>query len=186
MENTYQLLAEKVLLQAMTDYVRLQHPEARDKAYLLEAFMDAADMFFDPSYKMGPFEGDNGPMNLEEFLMLATDRERVNIEALQDYLKKETLNFWKPQEQDIMQVPEILTIAGEPWYVEHTKRSHYWIDFDERRIHVDKTSANAQVDFLSALLDILWDETGLKISGKARKKFSQTLFETLVLNNCFK
>lgn len=189
MENDYQLLAEKVLLQAMMDYVRLQHPSARDRKYLSEAFMDAADMFWDPEYRIGPFEDDNGdPMDIIEFLKLAADRERVDLGELQKRLKSDTLTYWKPLEKTIMTIPEIFTIKGEPWYVDHDEQATEaaGVDFDTRRISLDKQAPKANLLFLSAVIDILMDEISLRVAGVKRKEFAIALYETLVMNDNFK
>jgi hypothetical protein len=187
MENDYQLLAEKVLLQAMMDYVRLQHPNSRDRKYLTEAFMDAADMFWDPEYRIGPFTNDDGkPMDVMEFLKLAADRERVDLQGLQKHLKAQSYTHWKPLERDIMTIPDVLTIKAEPWYVEHEETTEYTIDFDERRIFLNKKEHCGQIALLTAVIDILWDDLGVKTSARKRREFAEALYQTLVMNDNFR
>jgi hypothetical protein len=187
-QDDYQLLAEKVLLQAMLDFVRLQHPAHRDRRYLLEAFMDAADMFYDPDYVVGEFVDDDGnPVGLEGFLKIATDRDRTNISGLHKYLRRSSLEHWKPEEKEILvKIPSIFTVKSIPWYTEHHENDTHEIDFDERIVYINKKTAIGQQQFVEAILDILWDILEVKIPGKARKEFSCLLYETLVINDNLK
>ena len=187
-KDDYQILAEKVLLQAMLDYVRLQHPAHRDRRYLLEAFIDAADMFYDPDYYVGDFENDAGePVNLEDFLKIATDRDRTDIPGLHAYLRQSSLEHWRPQEKEILiKIPPILTIKSIPWYTEHQEQEGHDIDFDERVIYVNKKTAEGQRSLLKAILDIIWDNLEIKVSAKKRDEFSELLYETLVINDNLK
>ena len=187
-QDDYQLLAEKVLLQAMLDFVRLQHPAHRDRRYLLEAFMDAADMFFDPDYLVGDFVDDEGnPVDLQGFLKIATDRERTDINKLHEYLRQNSLEHWLPKEKEILiKIPPIFTIKSIPWYSEHREQDGYDIDFDERIVYVNKKSARGQQDFIEAMLDIIWDMLDIKIQAKKRHEFSELLYETLVINDNLK
>lgn len=187
-KDDYQLLAEKVLLQAMLDYVRLQHPAHRDRRYLLEAFMDAADMFYDPDYLVGEFVDDAGnPVDLEEFLKVATDRDRTNIPGLHAHLRASSLEHWKPKEKEILiKIPPIFTIKSIPWYTEHHEKPGHEIDFDERIIYLNKKTPQGQQDFVEAMLDIIWDLLELKVAAKKRKEFAELLYETLVINDNLK
>jgi hypothetical protein len=188
LRDDYQLLAEKVLWQAMLDYVRLQHPAHRDRRYLLEAFMDSADMFFDPDYIVGEFvDDDNLPVDLEGFLKIATDRDRTDIPGLHRYLRESSLEHWKPEEKEILiKIPPIITIKSTPWYTEHQEKDGHQIDFDERVIYVNKKTAQGQREFVEAILNIIWDFLEMKISAKSRKEFSELLYETLVINDNLK
>jgi hypothetical protein len=51
-EHDYKRLLRAILVHAMDDYVKLQHPKNRRKKYLREAFSSAVDMFFDSEYSM--------------------------------------------------------------------------------------------------------------------------------------
>ena len=180
-------IAEKVLLQAMYDYVRLQHVNGRKKTYLREAFLNAVDLFHDPEYRLAAFKiDDSNEMNLTQFLMLATDRENVNLEALHSYLQKESREYWTKKDKDHMQIPDIITIDTTPWTVEHKDGAPYYIDFDATCIYVNRKTDGGKVDFLQAVLDILFDQVGISTSMKKRREFAVALRQTLKLNNNFK
>lgn len=180
----YHNLMNKVLLQAMHDYIKLAHPSSRKKKHLREAFLDSASMFFDPEYRMKYFFNDEGQhMTLEDFLKIATDRERVDIEKLHQYLISETLKYWA--EIPLMKIPEVILIAGKPWTVLHRDEG-YRIEFEEDTIYINKKVEDAAQQLFLGCVDISCDALGIKMPAATRKEFSKFFSELLRMNNCFK
>jgi len=185
-EEALNKIAERVLLQAMYDYVRLQSQKSRKKTYLKEAFMNSVDMFHDEEYRLAAFKVDDQyEMDLKEFIMLATNRENVNLDELYKYLHRESKTYWGKKDKEHMHIPDILTVNTTPWTTDH-RESGYFIDFDERCIHVNKKTDDGKNDFLQAILDILFDELEIIASASKRKAFALALRQTLKLNNNFK
>jgi len=171
----YQTLAQKVFLQAIADYITLHKKSARQKPHLAEAFVTSSDLLFDSEYTVGPFLDDNNePIKSYDFMCLASERERVDLEQVHATLKEKLLNHWKPlMNLNTIEVPEIITISGVPWDVIHKPSLGLEpeIFFEERVILLNKTSPQKSYILLYAVVSILFDECGIRATQKARNQF---------------
>ena len=187
-ENELTLLAKKVLLQAVGDYIRLQHPTARKRTSQMSSFLSAGDMLYDDDYRMAHFKtGEGEDMWTQEFVALALESSQADLGKLRAYIRKESLNYWQTRELAPMKIPEVIVIQSEPWHTFFTDTPFYYIDFDKRSIFlsekVEKDEQSKQ--FILALVDIMFDCVGLRSSGAKRREFADLWFEILTMNNGF-
>lgn len=181
----FRVLATQVFKQAVDDYVKLQHPTTRTKKYIHESFLAAVDMFWDPTYRMGAFVNeDKEPMSLEEFLLLATDRQNLDLEALYSFLMTESKNYW--EDKSLMLIPDIVMVCEVPYDVRHAEQDAYTVDYAQRTIFLNKTSSSKnQINFLIAILEIICFHEDLRMSVSVRNSLGKVLSETLSRNNYF-
>lgn len=181
-------LAVEVFNQGVIDYVHLIHPSKRTKTYLFESYLEAIDLFWDPHYRLDFFlNEDNDPMDLEEFLKLAADRERVDIESLYGYLAQAITVHWSDLFMDTIHIPHVLTICEVPYYVYQSDTTWFKIDYEKRIIHMRKQASNESgIALLGAVLEIICFHRDLKISIQNRKVMAEALYMVMKLNNNFK
>lgn len=184
----YQVLAAKTFLRARQDYIHLQHPNYRRRKYLREAFLTATDMFWDPEYRMACFTNEYGDdMDIEEFVRLVSDRERVDMPALQQHLVEESLSYWDEKEMQTLEIPNSIVIEGHVYYVEQLDEPDYIFDLETKRIYLDKNQDDSenQERFVEAVMELTFHHQEVRLSGAARKKLAKAWFRTLRINNCF-
>lgn len=185
------LIARKVLLQAMQDYSQLQHPRYRRRKHLKKAYESAVELFFDPEYRLASFEDEWGEdMDLEAFLKVATERERVDIPALHDHLITSSLKYWeaKAMQIQVVEIPEDICIEGHVYTVTNsTEVDSFEIDFDSKEIvlNTDHSDSENQEAFCLAVMELVFHHEELNMSTSMRKRLGKVWFRTLRINNCF-
>lgn len=174
------LLAQKVLVQAMDDYVALQRPKSRRRKYIQEAWLTSVAMFFDKDFLFGAFDDENGEgLDLYEFLMLASDRENVNVDTVIKHLIHTARQAFQEGEQ--MVIPDTLIILGEPWDVLHNTKEE--VNLVKRTISLDKKTGHAT--FIRSLIEIICSKKGLVIDLAKLQLVADGLVEVLTVNDGF-
>lgn len=188
--HVYRVLAQRVLLSAIQDYIRLQHPKSRRTKELREAFRDALDMLFDDEYRMHEAwkNDDDEAMCLEDLCKAAADRENVNVDELRKHVKTQAASFWEEQSLTPVVIPNFLIVGGHVYHVVRTECSQIYVDFDAMIIYADSRASNSQLEeaFVTASLDVVCEHNDIKLSAAARKKLGPALFQLLRQNDCFR
>lgn len=174
-------IAVAVFGQTIDDYIRLQLPSSRRKKYIHESYLEAVEMFWDPHYRLGSFLNEEGqPMSLEEFLLMATDRLNLDLEALYPFLIAKSKEYWSDKMNYEMKIPDVLVICEVPYHTEHTLDEGYTVSYEDRVISLDKYSSNeAFINFFTAILEIICFHQELRVSVAARKELGRYFYETL-------
>lgn len=186
-QHDYQRLAVEVFRQALDDYKRLQFPSMRSRKYMHETWLEAVDMFWDPEYRLEAFTDDNkAPMDLRNFMMLASDRSNLDIEALYKYLKQESFTYWENKLAYTMSTPDVIMVCEVPYNILHSEQPSYRIDYDTRTIFVDKRQTDlGQENFITAILEIICFHEDIRMAASARKIIGAVLTRTLKRNGHF-
>lgn len=176
------ILFEKILQQALTDYIMLMLPRKRRRGFLEEHFRDAAEMFFDDEFRFESLKNAEGEeLSLVEFLT-EIGQSHPDIETLQETLVTEAKEYWDQIEMAVIQVPNIITIDGQVFQVLNKSNSKLEIDFDTRIISFD-FNENLQENFMNAVLMIMCDINEINMKLEKVSKLSQSLLRFLKLNN---
>lgn len=96
-DNDLKLLCQKILGQAMNDYVGLQSFSHRTESFLQEAWYASIDLFFDPNYLLDISSVLDKKMGLQELIEEASDIEEPDIPKLQAFVAKDAKNHWDKQ-----------------------------------------------------------------------------------------
>jgi hypothetical protein len=174
-EQDFSKLMAAIIRQAIDDYVKLQHPKYRRKKYLVEAYQQAIDMFFDHTYKFLSIPNDYGEdMSLMDMLKAALKTEHVDIEKLREHAIAEAVAFWDTKAIKTVEIPDSLQINGHVYDIRHEDSStSYVIDFDNKILTLDK------------LMNTTSDHEDIPIKPKHMAQLAKGWFRTLKLNNCF-
>lgn len=183
----WKFLLQGILNQAVDDYIKLQHPGARQKTYLQEAFLDAVDMFFDKSYRFEALQNDfKEDMNIVDFFESLLQSERINIPAFQKHLIKETNKYWDTKEMQVINIPSTLSICGQVYTIEHTDDEGYEVDYDNRIIRLNKqTTEMNQRNLFRSMAEIIADSNELIFSKKTRESLVDDIFSCIKMNAGF-
>lgn len=187
-----QMLMRKVLIQAMSDYVKLMHPRQRTRIYLQEAWWFAVDLLFDDSFvfkNLVDEEGNN--MTLFDLVKAAADRENLNIEKLRSHVIAEAIREWNAKELFIMveEVKDII-IQGQVYAVLRGTPTHnrvYAVDYDEREVLIssklDRQGFERAV--ILATTEAICYHKDFRISAKTRDELAASFYEVLRINDSF-
>ena len=193
----YKKLLKMIIHQAVDDYIKLQHPRNRKKKFLLKAYYDAIDMFFDSTYLFEHLLDEEGiPMSPKDLFNTALDTNNFNAKTNQKNIIKQSLAYWKEKHMDTIHIPDIFVINGKNYHVQDVKDCSlltmsttpvpYVIDYDESTVFIDKDNTNANEEkFILAVTEIICYEKDIIISKVKREQFASALYDTLKINNCF-
>lgn len=180
-------IAVQVFHQALEDYIHLQHPSTRIKKYISEAFLSSIDLFWDPEYRLDIFLNENSePMNLKEFLCLASNRENVSLENFYTHLETSSKNFWKGKLLNTITIPDVAMICQKPYNIVHAEKNGK-IDFNTRTIFCNRKPAeDNNIFFIRMILTAIAYEKDLSIKQSLLNQLSDDFYETLKMNNSFR
>lgn len=184
----YKTILRGVFKQAIEDYIKLQHPKYRKKAYLQEAFLDAVDMFFDPSYEFSHLIDEDGErMDLTSFIAFIRENDLFDLDRLKDWLVNESIIFWGEKNMDTVKVPTEIPIEGVVYHIHQKDVPTYQVDYESREIFLNlKADMDAQSNFVCAVLEICAYHEGSRYKVSALRDLGKIWFRTLKVNNCFK
>jgi hypothetical protein len=195
----YRHLLVSVMNQAVDDYVKLQHPNARPRVYLQEAFLTAIDFLFDSEFRAeNIMNGHNEPMSTLDLVREILDSDSESVERLQQYAINKCYRYWKQKQMPVLDhIPETVSIAGRTFDVQHAEGlEDYDYSIEENFILVDRhfDDINAQL-FLEAIIDIIKALHKEEIEQAVEITDNKDNAETIVLarelcwvlkvNNCF-
>lgn len=184
----YRILLQNILRQATEDYVKLQHPKYRKKKYLQEAFEDAVDMLFDPSYRFSLLKNEiEQDMSLVDFLCDMVDSNRVKISNLQQFVIDEAKQYWKEKPMNTINIPDMFCIEGEVYDICHEDIETYYFDYDKKELYINKHQTDENEEqFVMAIAEALCYHLELKISKRTREEFSKGLYRALKVNDALR
>lgn len=176
---------QKILLQALDDYVRLQHPRQRRKKYLQEAWLSAVDLIFDPAYEMQikNLEGHN--MTLKDIVEAAYGASGMPLDALKNHVIKEASKYWSEQQMSAIKVPTELIVHNTVFTVIYKNIENlYELDTDkyELVISAQTTENDKQKAIIAATISYSCRTQNISLSDKEISRISDTLFETIKMN----
>lgn len=184
----YHELLQKVIHQAIEDYVKLMHPAYRRKKYLQEAFEDAVDLFFDPYYQLEFIKNDDEQhMDLRQIISEALQIEDPDIDELHSYLVKTAKDFWKKHKVKTIYIPSMLCIEGEVYDIYHdTSITDYVIDTEAKTIQLNKKSERAELLMTRIILELAAIQSDAVIKKQELNKMSSVLFSILKVNDALR
>jgi hypothetical protein len=201
--NEWQRLIKGVLKNLMDDFIRLQHPSARDEQGCKEAFQMSLAALYDIDYRIswpGP-EGTDLELSFRELLAQRfgldnIDRreiQRINIDPLRKELIQEALAYWKNRKTSIVDPPDFISYKGESysvWPVSGAKDDTS-IDTEACIAYVltDKDKPRGpkfQHEFLRATFMLVNEKEDLSLTEDQIEELSKAYYEILRMNGCFR
>lgn len=181
----YKILMQKILLQALDDYVRLQHPKQRRKKYLQEAWLSAVDLIFDPTYEMQIKNLEGHSMTLKDVVEAAYGASEMPLNALKTYVVKEASSYWSDQQMSVIKVPTELIVDNTVFTVIYKNIENlYELDADKYQlvINAQATENNKQKAIIAATISYSCLTQNISLSDEEISRISDTLFETIKMN----
>ncbi len=186
--DDYKALLFKILVQAMDDYVKLQHPKLRSKEYLQEAFDDAVDMFFNSEYSMLLVPDKNGePTTLKSLVNQLLDGDKVNLDKIRNYVIQQAYEYWNNRELNVLVIPESFIYQGHVYQVYHSEEEdEFEIDFEKKIITLNKhTDTSNQEKFIKAVTQIIFYHDDITLAQTKIDQIGKGIFQALRMNACF-
>lgn len=177
-----------ILKQAMDDYIKLQHPKFRKKKYLLEAFQNAVDMFFDSEYRFLYIQDSDGKdVSVKELLSILLNSNDPEMINMQEHLITEALQFWNSKEINVVDIPDTIQVDGHVYHILHTEEDDYAVNVFDKSITLNKQASNSenQEQFVMAITELILHHQDIPLSKKNIQQLGKGWFRLLKLNNCF-
>lgn len=188
-EQDYKKLLQNILMHAMDDYVKLQHPKNRRKKYLREAFSTAVDMFFDSEYRMLHLQkGDGTFMSLKDFLGEIMANQNLDIENIKQHVINESRSFWETKMLSTVYIPDNVVFDGHVYAILKDEDSEEpEIDFQNKTIKINPDSDNTenQENFIICLVKIILYHEDIALSQQKITSIGKGIFKLLRMNACF-
>lgn len=188
-EQDYKKLLRNILMHAMDDYVKLQHPKNRRKKYLREAFSTAVDMFFDSEYRMLHLQkGDGTFMSLKDFLGEIMANQNLDIENIKQHVIDESRSFWETKMLSTVYIPDNVVFDGHVYAILKDEDSEDpEIDFQNKTIKINPDSDNTenQENFIICLVKIILYHEDIALSQQKITSIGKGIFKLLRMNACF-
>ena len=188
-EHDYKRLLRAILMHAMDDYVKLQHPKNRRKKNLRDAFSTAVDMFFDSDYMMLHLQnGDGGFMSLRDFVAEVLGTNNIEIENLKQHIIDESRSFWETKMLSTVYIPDNVVFDGHVYSIQKLESiEDPEIDFDQKRIKINPDCQNTdnQEKFIISLIKIILYHEDLALSHQKINAIGKGVFKMLRMNACF-
>lgn len=180
-------LLAAIIRQALDDYIKLQHPKYRKKKYLIEAYEQAVDMFFDDDYRFLAIQNDDGDdMSLRDMVQAALKSNRVDIQKIRDHAINQAVEFWDQKQIKTIEIPESLQINGHVYRVQHHDEPGYVVDYNNKVLTLNKQPGSENEECLvAAAFEIMLYHEDIAIKKVSLKRMSKAWFRTLKINNCF-
>ncbi len=186
LEN-YKHLIKAVIENAMSDYIKLQHPANRKKKYLQESLIVATAMFFDKSFRFTIFMNKDGSkMSLQDALYFSMGFSYNSYDKFILNLLNEMETYWWDKHFQNIKIPNEVSICGKLYFVklieEEVERK---IDANNLLIYLNKNNRNKDRDFISIALKIIIESNLIKISDEDFQKLSKSIYLLVKVNGGF-
>ena len=187
-DEDLRVIYQKILRQAMEDYVKLQHPKYRKKKYLQEAFQNSVDMFFDTEYRFEHLTNHNDQeMSVKEFIEEALNLKRVNLHKIQDHLIEEAKQFWKEKEMHTIKIPDMICIEGVVYDIYQRDEPGYHFDYEAHELYINKKESDANEEqFILAICEAICYHLDIIVSKLNREEISKGIYRTLKINDALR
>lgn len=184
--DDYKTLLYQIFKHALDDYVKLQHPRSRSRAYLQEALDAAVDMFFDSDYAMLYVMDSSGePLTLKTLVQELIEDDTVDLEKVKQYVVDEAYNYWENREMNTLFIPDSFVFQGHVYSIFQTEDEPH-IDFNSKVIHTCKedTTEN-QEKFMQLIAQVIFYHEDIPMAGQKLDRIGKSIFQALRMNSCF-
>lgn len=179
----YIKIIRAVIDNAMTTYIKLQHPLNRHRKDSMSSYLEAVDMFFDKTFRFEHFKNESGNhMTTKELLSKSIDNQPVNMKKAQTHVVEQSIEYWWEKHFHDFKVPETFVIAGKLWKIKNSPQNKS-IDTDNCIIYMPTKDLNADRIYIQLVLQILCYESGIEI--QEFEKFHKYFYLFLKVNNAF-
>jgi hypothetical protein len=180
-------LIKAVIENAMSDYIKLQHPANRKKKYLQESLIVATAMFFDKSFRFTIFFNSDGTkMSLQDALEYSIGYSSVaSVKFINNLLKEMETYWWEKHFQNI-KIPNDVSICGRLFFIkQYTEQQSKEYDNDKLLIFLNKNDKNKDRMFINTSLKIMVDLNEIEISEDDFDKLSKSIYLFIKVNGGF-
>ena len=198
-ENDYQRILKGVIKGVMDDFVRLQHPSARDEPFIKESFQMALAVLYDDDWTTD-WPGAHGTkmeLSFREILFHRFGLDNINrreiqkldINPLREELIAEAKEYWLNRKLSIVEPTDFITFDGEAytvWPVPQDDESS--IDSESKIIYVRKpgTDKEYSLEFIKMALSLINEIRSVNLTEKQIEVLTPALWELLRMNNCIR
>lgn len=183
----HQRLVAAILMGSVDDYIKLQHPTTRKRAYLNEAFEHACGLLFDDEFRLLYVKSEDGQeYALKDLLQASLDDDRPSVQKLREYVISEAQKFWETKKVNTLYIPSSLIINGHVWTVLHTDDDSSY-DTESMVIYTNKKDESSlnQESFFLTVWEILLMHYEVTVSKQNATIMGKALFQLLRQNDCF-
>jgi len=186
LEN-YKSLIKAVIENAMSDYVKLQHPANRRKKYLQESLIVASAMFFDSSFRFTIFVNNDGSkMSIQDALFFSMNFPTNSYNKFINNLLNDMELYWYDKHFQNIKIPNEVSICGRLYFINLIENLNNTIcDKEKLLISLDKNNRAKDREFINSCLKIIVDTNEIKISKDDFKKLSKALYLFIKINGGF-
>ncbi len=180
-------LIKAVIENAMSDYIKLQHPANRKKKYLQESLIVATAMFFDKSFRFTIFFNSDGTkMSLQDALEYSIGYSSVaSVKFINNLLKEMETYWWEKHFQNI-KIPNDVSICGRLFFIkQYAEQQSKEYDNDKLLIFLNKNDKNKDRVFINTSLRIIVDLNEIEISEDDFDKLSKSIYLFIKVNGGF-
>ncbi len=180
-------LIKAVIENAMSDYIKLQHPANRKKKYLQESLIVATAMFFDKSFRFTIFFNSDGTkMSLQDALEYSIGYSSVaSVKFINNLLKEMETYWWEKHFQNI-KIPNDVSICGRLFFIkQYAEQQSKEYDNDKLLIFLNKNDKNKDRVFINTSLKIMVDLNEIEISEDDFDKLSKSIYLFIKVNGGF-
>lgn len=187
-EVDYRKLLQNLLMQAVDDYIKLQHPAYRRKTYLEEAFLSAVDMFFDAEYQFSNFKtNENTYMALKDLVSEALQTEDPDIEKFKANLIEKTKDFWHEHRAKTIYILDFVSIEGHTFETKHFEIESFEVDWDNKIIMLNKLPCfENEKTFMRAITHVALELNEMDRSYEDTLKLSGIFFNLFKTNDALR
>lgn len=181
----YKTLVQAVIENAITDYIKLQHPQNRNKKYLKEGFSSAVEMFFTDDYEFKSFLSFETelPLTTKDLISIMIGSSSSSLEKTKDYMITESMKYWWEKNFHDLKIPSKIVIAGRVWFVHNS--SSLKVDYNKNHIYIPIKKQFSDRLLVSAYLKVMLRESDIVITEKQEADLHKLFYLFLKVNNAF-
>lgn len=187
LEN-YRNIIRAVIENAMSDYIKLQHPANRKKKYLQESLIVATAMFFDKSFRFTIFTNSDGSkMSLQDALEFSMGRTpSIQFKFINNLLKEMESYWWEKHFQNI-KIPNDVSICGKLYFIKLKPETECNTDYNNENllIFLNKDDKFKDRKLINTILKIIVELNNINIEEEDFEKLSKSLYLLIKVNGGF-
>lgn len=155
-KEDYKKIVSAIIEQAMLEYIKLQHPKARKKKPMQEAFANAVDIFFLSSYTFKYFKNlDGSNKTLKDMLKIILDKSNPDLKEMKTYLIQSSILHWEKKYIPVVTLPSCFIFKGHVYVIEHTE-DNWSVDHFEKSIKMNRKQNKAnEKSFIKIIFSII-------------------------------
>lgn len=184
--DDYKKLIKSVIDYSVTNYIKLQHPLNRKTKSNLQDFLLTLAIFYDEEYSFQHFVDldTQEPMSTKDMISFLMDGASVSMKNTQNYIIKESINYWWEKNFHDIKIPTTFTVTGKVYRVINSTSTKF-VDYENLRIYIPIKQKNSDRIFFKFILQILLKELNINLETEKFDELAKFFYLLLKVNNAF-